>query len=57
MAQKFPGITHVVNVWPKGAKEPKIRSEYLPRKNNLITIWGNGLVEKYMPSSRQGEEV
>ena len=49
MAQQFPGLMHILNTWPKDEKEPKLNPKYMPTKDNLLVIWGHGLVGWYMP--------
>ena len=43
MAQQFPGLIHILTTWPKDEKEPKL-PRYMPTKDNLLIIWGDGLV-------------
>lgn len=50
MAQQFPGLMHILTTWPKGKKEPKLNPKYMPTKDNLLIIWGDGLVRGYMPN-------
>lgn len=50
MAQQFPGLIHILTTWPEDEKEPKLNSKYMPTKDNLLVIWGDGLVRGYMPN-------
>jgi len=49
MAQQFPGLMHILTTWPKDEKESKLNPKYMPTKDNLLIIWGDGLVRGYMP--------
>jgi hypothetical protein len=49
MAQQFPGLMHILTTWPKDEKEPKLNPKYMPTRDNLLIIWGAGLVKRYMP--------
>lgn len=49
MAQQFPGLIHILTTWPKNEKEPRINPKYMPTKDNLLIIWGDGLVREYIP--------
>lgn len=49
MAGQFPGLMHILTIWPKTKKEPKLNPKYMPTKDNLIAIWGGGLVREYIP--------
>ncbi len=49
MAQQFPGLIHILTTWPKNEKEPKLNPKYIPTKDNLLIIWGDGLVREYIP--------
>lgn len=49
MAKRFPGLIHILIVWPKNKKEPKLRPEYVPTQDNLLTIWGHGLIRESKP--------
>ena len=49
MAQLFPGLVHVLTIWPKKKEEPKLNPKYIPTKDNLIVIWGNGPAKNYAP--------
>jgi hypothetical protein len=49
MAVQFPGVMHVLTIWPKDEKEPKLNPKYMPTQDNLIEIWGNGLIGEYTP--------
>ncbi|MBW8040633.1 MAG: hypothetical protein FVQ85_11590 [Planctomycetes bacterium] len=49
MATQFPGLIHILTVRPKNKKEPKLRPAYMPNKDNLLIIWGHGLVRKHKP--------
>ncbi|MCK4824777.1 hypothetical protein KA005_53990, partial [bacterium] len=35
--------------WPKDEKEPNLNPKYMSTKDNLIGIWGDGLVREYIP--------
>ncbi len=49
IAQQFPGLMHILNTWPKDEKEPNLDPKYMPTEDNLIGIWGDGLVREYIP--------
>jgi len=49
MAQQFPGLMHILTIWPKNEKEPKPNPKYMPTKDNLLITWGDGLVRGYVP--------
>ncbi len=49
MAQQFPGLIHILTTWPKNEKEPRINPKYMSTKDNLLIIWGDGLVREYIP--------
>ena len=49
IAQQFPGLMHILTTWPKDEKEPKLNPKYMPTEDNLIRIWGDGLVREYIP--------
>ena len=49
MAQQFPGLIHILTTWPKNEKEPRLNPKYMQTKDNLLIIWGHGLVREYIP--------
>ena len=49
MAQQFPGLIHILTIWPKDEKEPNLNPKYMPTEDNLLIIWGHGLVGRYVP--------
>ncbi len=49
MAQRFPGLMHISTIWPKNEKEPSINPKHMPTKDNLLIIWGDGLIRRYTP--------
>ena len=49
MSQQFPGLMHILNTWPKDEKEQKLNPKYVPTKDNLLAIWGDDLVRRYIP--------
>jgi len=49
MAQQFPGVMHILSVWPKDEEEAELSHKYKPTKDNLLIIWGHGLVGRYVP--------
>ena len=52
MAKQFPGMVHVLTVYPDDGEEPKVNESYKPIQDNLVAIWGDGRVNQYKPNPR-----
>lgn len=49
IAQQFPGLMHILTTWLKDEKEPNLNPKYMSTEDNLLGIWGDGLVREYIP--------
>ncbi len=52
IAWQFPGLTHVLSVSRIDRKEPVINRKYVPTKDSLLVIWGDGLIGENIPGKR-----